>query len=497
MNKEILLVAEAVSNEKQVPREKIFEALEYALASATKKKNVGEIEVRVEIDRETGNFDTFRRWLVIADDQEQENPYAEMTISAAQIDEPHIGLGDFVEEQIESVTFDRITTQTAKQVIVQKVREAERAQILAEYEDKVGDLVTGVVKKVNRDNIIIDLGNNAEGVIYREDMLPRETFRPGDRVRGLLFAIRPEARGAQLFISRAHPDMLVELFRIEVPEIAEEVLEIKGAARDPGSRAKIAVKTNDKRLDPVGACVGMRGSRVQAVSSELGGERVDIVLWDENPAQYVINAMAPAEVASIVVDEDRGTMDVAVEQDNLAQAIGRSGQNVRLASQLTKWELNVMTVTDLNSKHEEENAKVLNTFVAHLDIDEEFASLLVEEGFSSVEEIAYVPAHELLEIEGLDEDLVEELRGRAKAALTTAALATEESLENTEPTEDLLNLEGMDRHLAFVLASKGIHDLELLAEQGVDDLIEIEELDNEKAGQLIMAARNVVWFNEE
>ncbi|HCF79046.1 MAG TPA: transcription termination/antitermination protein NusA, partial [Glaciecola sp.] len=328
MSKEILLVAEAVSNEKQVPKEKIFEALEIAISTATKKKNQGDIEVRVAIDRTTGDFDTFRQWLVIADDQEQENPYAEMTISAAQIDEPDIQLGDFVEEQIESIKFDRITTQTAKQVIFQKVREAEREQMIAEYEDRVGELVTGTVKKVNRDNILIDLGNNAEGVIYRDDMLPRENFRPGDRVRGLLYVIRPEAKGAQLFISRSHPDMIVELFRLEVPEIAEETLEIKAAARDPGSRAKIAVKTNDKRLDPIGACVGMRGSRVQAVSSELGGERVDIVLWDEEAPQFVINAMAPAEVARIVADEDTMTMDVAVEPENLAQAIGKSGQNV-------------------------------------------------------------------------------------------------------------------------------------------------------------------------
>ena len=497
MNKEILLVAEAVSNEKQVPREKIFEALEFAIASATKKKNEGEIEVRVSIDRETGDFDTFRRWQVIEDDQEQENPFAEMTLSAAQIDEPEIQIGDFVEEQIESIKFDRITTQTAKQVIVQKVREAERAQMIAEYEDRVGELVTGTVKKVNRDNVIIDLGNNAEGVIYRDDMLPRETFRPGDRVRGLLYVIRPEARGAQLFISRTHPDMLVELFRIEVPEIAEETLEIKSAARDPGSRAKIAVKTNDKRLDPVGACVGMRGSRVQAVSGELGGERVDIVLWDENPAQYVINAMAPAEVASIVVDEDAGAMDVAVESDNLAQAIGRNGQNVRLASQLTEWEINVMTVEDLNKKHEEENAKVLGVFTEGLDIDEDFASVLVEEGFSTLEEVAYVPVNELLAIEGLDEEMVEELRNRARAALTTRALATEESLEGSEPKEELLNLEGMERHVAFVLASRGITDLEALAEQGVDEIADIEELNEEKAGELIMAARNIVWFNEE
>ncbi|WP_218312517.1 transcription termination factor NusA [Alteromonas antoniana] len=497
MNKEILLVAEAVSNEKQVPREKIFEALEFAIASATKKKNEGDIEVRVSIDRTTGDFDTFRRWLVIEDDQEQENPYAELTLSAAQIDEPDVKPGDYVEEQIESIAFDRITTQTAKQVIVQKVREAERAQMIAEYEDKVGELVTGTVKKVNRDNIIIDLGNNAEGVIYRDDMLPRETFRPGDRVRGLLYVIRPEARGAQLFVSRTHPDMLVELFRLEVPEIAEETLEIKSAARDPGSRAKIAVKTNDKRLDPVGACVGMRGSRVQAVSGELGGERVDIVLWDENPAQFVINAMAPAEVASIVVDEDAHLMDVAVEADNLAQAIGRNGQNVRLASQLTGWELNVMTIDDLNKKHEEENAKVLNLFMEGLDIDEDFASVLVDEGFSTLEEVAYVPVNELLAIDGLDEDTVEELRNRARAFLTTRALANEESLEGAEPTEALLNLEGMSKHVAYVLASRGINDLEQLAEQGTDDISDIDELDDEKAGALIMAARNIVWFSEE
>mgnify|MGYP001408956495 FL=1 len=377
------------------------------------------------------------------------------------------------------------------------MREAERAQMVAEYEDKVGELVTGTVKKVNRDNIIIDLGNNAEGVIYRDDMLPRETFRPGDRVRGLLYVIRPEARGAQLFVSRTHPEMLVELFRLEVPEIAEETLEIKSAARDPGSRAKIAVKTNDKRLDPVGACVGMRGSRVQAVSGELGGERVDIVLWDENPAQFVINAMAPAEVASIVVDEDTHTMEVAVEADNLAQAIGRSGQNVRLASQLTGWELNVMTIEDLNQKHQAENERVLAVFVNGLDIDEDFASVLVEEGFTSLEEVAYVPVSELLAIDGLDEVTVEELRNRARAALTTQALANEESLESSEPTEELLNLEGMDKHLAYVLASRGIIDLEALAEQGTDDISDVEGLDEEKAGALIMAARNKVWFNEE
>ncbi|GAB54835.1 N utilization substance protein A [Glaciecola punicea ACAM 611] len=497
MSKEILLVAEAVSNEKQVPKEKIFEALEFALASATKKKSEGNIEVRVAINRETGAFDTFRRWMVVADDIVQENPFAEITISAAQIDEPDIQLGEFVEDQIDSIAFDRITTQTAKQVIVQKVREAERDQMIAEYQDRVGELVTGTVKKVNRENVLIDLGNNAEGVILREDMLPRETFRPGDRVRGLLYVIRPEARGAQLFISRTHPDMLVELFRLEVPEIAEETLEIKACARDPGARAKIAVKTNDKRLDPVGACVGMRGSRVQAVSSELGGERVDIVLWDENPASFVVNAMSPAEVSSIVVDEDANSMDIAVEPDNLAQAIGRNGQNIRLASQLTGWELNVMTVADLTTKHEAENQKVLSVFTEGLEIDEDFALLLVDEGFTSLEEIAYVPISELLDIEGLDEELVEELRSRAKATLTTRALANEESLESAQPQQELLDLEGMDKHIAFILASRGITNLELLAEQGTDEISDIEELSEAKAGELIMAARNLVWFNEE
>jgi len=497
MSKEILLVVDAVSNEKAVPRESIFEAMETALETATKKKYEGDISVRVCIDRKTGEFDTFRRWAVVEDEHQMENPYAEMSLSAAQYDEPEVQLGGFVEEQIESVKFDRITTQTAKQVIVQKVREAERALIVDAYQDQVGELITGVVKKANRESVILDLGNNAEAIIYRDDMLPREVFRPGDRIRGLLYAIKPEARGAQLFVSRAKPEMLIELFRVEVPEIGEEMLEIKGAARDPGSRAKIAVKSNDKRIDPVGACVGMRGSRVQAVSGELGGERVDIVLFDDNPAQFVINAMAPAEVASIIVDEDKGTMDIAVEEGNLAMAIGRNGQNIRLASQLTGWELNVMTIDDMNEKHQAENDKVLNLFTEKLDIDDDFATMLVEEGFTSLEEIAYVPVSEMLDIDGLNEDIVEELRERAKASLTTQALASEETLEGAEPAEDLLNLEGMEKHLAFVLASKGVCTLEELAEQGVDDLVDIEELDEAKAGELIMAARNICWFNEE
>ena len=497
MNKEILLVVEAVSNEKGLPREAIFEALESALAIATKKKYENDIEVRVDIDRETGAFETFRRWLVLAPDAEMENPCKEMTFEAAEYDNPEIQVGEFIEDEIDSVTFDRITTQTAKQVIVQKVREAERAQVVEQYAEQVGELITGVVKRMNRDNILLDLGGNAEAVIFRDEMIPRENFRPGDRLRGLLFDVRPEARGAQLFMTRTQPDMLVELFRLEVPEIAEEMIDLMGAARDPGSRAKIAVKSNDKRIDPIGACVGMRGARVQAVSSELGGERVDIILWDENPAQFAINAMAPAEVASIVVDEDTHSMDIAVEEENLAQAIGRNGQNIRLASQLTGWELNVMTVAQLKEKHQAEADSLITIFTDALEIDEDFAAVLVDEGFSSLEEVAYVPANELLEIEGLDEDMVEELRTRAKDVLATKALAAEEHLAGAKPAEDLLALEGLDGHLALILASKGVITLEDLAEQAVDDLVDIEELNEAKAGELIMAARNICWFSED
>ncbi len=499
MNKEILAVVEAVSNEKSLPREKIFEALESALATATKKKYEQEIDVRVEIDRKSGDFDTFRRWVIV---EEVTQPTKEITLEAARFEDESLNVGDYVEDQIESVTFDRITTQTAKQVIVQKVREAERALVVDQFRDQEGEIITGVVKKVNRDNISLEiksegLPGNAEAVILREDMLPRENFRPGDRIRGVLYAVRPEARGAQLFVTRSKPEMLVELFRIEVPEIGEEVIEIKAAARDPGSRAKIAVKTNDKRIDPVGACVGMRGARVQAVSTELGGERIDIVLWDDNPAQFVINAMAPADVASIVVDEDKHTMDIAVEAGNLAQAIGRNGQNVRLASQLSGWELNVMTVDDLQAKHQAEAHAAIDTFTKYLDIDEDFATVLVEEGFSTLEELAYVPMKELLEIDGLDEPTVEALRERAKNALTTLALAQEESLGDKKLADDLLNLEGLDRAIAFKLAARGVCTLEDLAEQGVDDLADIEGLTDEKAGELIMAARNICWFGDE
>lgn len=495
-NKEILLVVEAVSNEKDVNPEVIFGALEAALATATKKKHGIDIDVRVDIDRETGEYDTFRRWQVIEDDAEMEEPLAQMTISAAQVDEPEIQLGDYVEEQIESIEFGRIAAQTAKQVIVQKVREAERAKTVDAFRDRVGDLITGVVKKITRDYIFLDLGNNAEAVIKREEMMPRETVRAGDRVRGLLYEINEEHRGPQLFVSRTKPQMLIELFRIEVPEIGEQVIEIKGAARDPGSRAKVAVKTNDKRIDPVGACVGMRGARVQAVTGELNGERIDIVLFDDNPAQFVINAMAPAEVISIVVDEDKQSMDIAVNEDQLAQAIGRSGQNIRLASELTGWELNVMTEEDFAEKNQSDSEAVLAAFVKDLDVDEELAEILVQEGFTTLEEVAYVPVSEMLEIEGFDEGLIDALKNRAKDAILTKAIASEEKLEKAEPADDLLNMEGMDRHLAFVLASKGVITMEDLAELATDDLVGIEDINEERAAELIMTARKP-WFEDQ
>jgi transcription termination/antitermination protein NusA len=499
-NKEILLVVEAVSNEKDIEPEIIFQAIEAAIATATKKKKGLDIDVRIDIERETGNYKTYRRWLVVDPEAQEfnglENPLAEITIDAARIESPEIEPGDFIEEEIESIAFGRIAAQTAKQVIVQKVREAERAKVIDAFESRVGELVTGVVKKANRDSIIIDLGGNAEAIIHREEMMPREAVRAGDRLRGYLYAVNPEVRGPQLFVSRANSEMLIELFRIEVPEIAEETIDLMGAARDPGSRAKIAVKSNDKRIDPVGACVGMRGSRVQAVSGELAGERIDIVLYDDNPAQFVINAMSPAEVSSIIVDEDKHTMDIAVEEDQLAQAIGRNGQNVRLASQLTGWSLNVMTLEDAENKSKEENKGLVDKFIKELDVDEELAEVLAQEGFTSVEEVAYVPLSEMLDIEGFDEELVEALKARAKDALLTKAIRTEEKLEENEPAQDLLEMEGMDRHLAFVLASRGIITMEDLAEQSVDELIELEEIDEEKAAALIMTAR-APWFAEE
>jgi N utilization substance protein A len=495
MTKEILLVAEAVSNEKGVSEDIIFEAIELALATATKKRYDEDSDIHVTIDRKTGDYMTVRRWLVVPDD-ELALLGTQFTTEEAIEKDPALVPGDVFEETVENVGFGRIAAQTAKQVIVQRVREAERAQIVDQYRGRVGELVAGSVKKVTRDNIIVDLGNNAEGLLPRGNLVGRETFRVNDRLRAILTEISTEIRGPQLILSRSCPEMLIELFRIEVPEIAEGVIQIRAAARDPGSRAKIAVKTNDQRIDPVGACVGMRGSRVQAVSNELDNERVDIILWDDNPAQLVINAMSPAEVESIVVDEDSHTMDVAVSEDNLAQAIGRSGQNVRLASDLTGWMINVMSTDEAQEKQEAEVGQVLQLFVEQLDVDEDVAEVLVEEGFTTLEEVAYVPLEEMMAIEGFDEDISEELRARAKDALLTMAIASEEQLGANEPAEDLLNMEGMDRHLAFILASRGIVTMEDLAEQGVDDLLEIPDMDEERAGSLIMTAR-APWFAEE
>ncbi|HHJ4328263.1 TPA: transcription termination factor NusA [Klebsiella pneumoniae] len=492
MSKEVLLVVESVSNEKGVPAGVIFEALELALATATKKRFEDEVELRVSINRHSGNYETFRCWTVVAED-ELENPAAELTLAQARERKPDAALGEVLEESVESIEFGRIAAQTAKQVIVQKVREAERAQVVDAYRERVGEIISGTVKKVTRDSVIVDLGNNAEALLAREDIIPRETFRVGTRVRALLKEIRSENRGPQLILSRTAPQMLIELFTIEVPEIAEGLIEVMAASRDPGSRAKIAVRSKDKRIDPQGACIGMRGSRVQAVSGEIGGERVDIVLWDENVAQFVINAMAPAEVAAIIVDEDAHAMDIAVAEDNLAQAIGRGGQNVRLASQLTGWTLNVMTEADIQAKQQAETGDILQQFVDELDVDEELAQVLVEEGFTSLEEIAYVPMEEMLSIDGFDEDIVNELRSRAKDRLLTRAIANEEKLADAQPSEDLLSLEGMDKNLAQELAVRGVSNREDLAEQSIDDLLDIDGMDEDRAGKLIMAAR-AHWF---
>ncbi len=495
MSKEILLVAEAVSNEKGVDENIIFEAIEQALATATKKRFDEESDVYVIIDRTNGSYETFRRWTVVADD-EMAILGTQFTTEEAYEADPGLQVGDIYKEQIENVGFGRIAAQTAKQVIVQKVREAERAQIIDLYRGRIGELVSGTVKKVTRDNIIIDLGGNAEAILPKSDVIAREIFRMGDRVRAILHDIPEEARGPQLMLSRICPEMLIELFKIEVPEISEEVIEIKAAARDPGSRAKLAVKTNDGRIDPVGACVGMRGARVQAVSGELNNERVDIILWDDNPAQLVINAMSPAEVESIVIDEDTGSMDVAVAETDLAQAIGRSGQNVRLASDLTGWRINVMGVDEWQKKQQSEVNDVVARFVQALDVDEDIAEVLVEEGFSTLDEVAYIPLEEMAAIEGFDEDVANELRTRAKDALLTKAIAKEEVLEGSEPAEDLLSMDGMDESLAVHLASKGIVTMEDLAEQAVDDLLEFEGVDEERAGTLIMTAR-APWFENQ
>lgn len=501
MSKELplKLIVGTVSNEKGVSEDVIFDAIEAALVTATKKKHGADIDVRVAIDRATNCYETFRVWTVVEDPapgEPLELPYSQITLSAAQIDEPDIKPGDTVEEEMESVEFGRISAQTAKQVIIQKVREAERAKVAADFSEKVGTLVNGVVKKTTRDMVIVDLGNNAEAALRKEFLLQKEIFRPGDRIRAYLMDVQTDVKGPQLQLSRAANEMLVELFKIEVPEVGEGIIEIKAVAREPGNRAKIAVKTNDGRLDPVGACVGMRGARVQAVSNELGGERVDIILWDDNPAQFVMNAMAPVEIASIVVDEETSVMDLAVKEEHLSQAIGRGGQNIKLASELTGWQLNVIGDKEAAEKDSAEFERLKQEFMQHLDVEDDVAEVLISEGFTTLEEIAYIPIQEFLEIEAFDEEIVEALRSRAKDALLTKAIAQEEELSKQEPAEDLLEVEGVDKSLGFTLAKNKIITRDDLAELAVDDLVEITEMSQDDAAKIIMAAR-AHWFADE
>lgn len=497
-SKDILLIVQSLSNEKGVAPEAIFQAIEAALATvAAKRYGDEDVHIRVAIDRKSGNYKAFRCWTVVQDEEALEDPAREMVLSEAQEVDSELTHGDVVEEEIPPPDFGRIAAQQARQVIIQKLREVERSKIINQYRARIGELIIGVVKKVTREHIILEMGGNAEALLSREEMLPRDIFRINDRARALLYAVREGKRGPQLAVSRTRPEFLVELFKIEVPEISEEVIEIKSAARDPGSRAKIAVKTNDGRIDPVGACVGMRGSRVQAVSNELGGERIDIILWDDNPAQFVINAMAPAEVSSIVVDEDSHSMDIAVTEDQLSQAIGRSGQNIRLASELTGWKLNVMSEKDAVSKQETETGRAKALFMEKLDVEEEVADLLVSEGFVNLEEIAYVPLAELAKLDDFDEDIAAELQQRASDVLLTQEIATETARGGAQPTQDLLTLEGMTEKLAQRLAEKGVANREDLAEQSVDELVElIKDLDEKTAAKLIMQAR-AHWFDEE
>ena len=502
MKKEILLVAEAVSNEKGVERHIIFEAIELALATVARKSYPMDVDTRVNIDTHTGDYTTFRRWLVVADDTPRDapeddeetlvyNPDMHFLASDAASKNPDLIVGSYHEELIENAEFGRISAQMSKQIIMQKIREAERNQVIAQYHGREGELVSGVVKKVTKDFLIVDLGNNAEGFLNRDQLVGREIYRINDRIRAVITEINAEHRGPQIILSRIVPEMISRMFELEVPEIAEQIITISKAARDPGMRAKIAVRTNDSRIDPVGACVGMRGSRVQAVTNELDGERVDIVLWDDDPAQFVINVLAPAEVESIIVDEERGSMDVAVAQDNLAQAIGRNGQNVRLATQLTGWTINIMSVEEAMDKQSEASEETVSIFTAALDIDEDIAQMLSVEGFTSLEQIAYVELSELSAIEGFDEEIAEELRSRANDALLAKAL----SGEMKTPAEDLLTMEGMTETLAYKLAKMDICTMEDLAEQSIDELMMLndDEMDEDKAGKLIMTAREP-WF---
>ncbi len=494
MANEILLMADVLSREKGVEKDVIFQAIEAALATATRKRHREDIDARVNIHRETGSYDTYRRWEVVTDDDELEFPDRQIRLTQARLEHPDIEVGDFVEEPLAPVDFGRIAAQAAKQVIMQKVREAERERVVAEYEPRKGEMVSGVVKRLERGDAIVDLGG-AEAVLPKSAMIPREGLRPGDRIRAILRDVRPVQRGPQLFLDRVSPELLIQLFQLEVPEAGEGIIAILSAARDPGLRAKIAVQSNDPKIDPVGACVGIRGSRVQSVSNEISGERVDIIKWSEDPAQFVINALAPAEVESIVVDEEVKSMDVVVDENQLSQAIGRGGQNVRLASELTGWEINILTDQEAAEKAETESHGIRDMLMQQLDVDEDVASILVHEGFTSLEEVAYVPKQELLDIEEFDEDLVDELRKRAEDALVTRAIAQEEKLKLAEPQADLLELEGMDEHTARILASHGIRTREDLAECATDELLEISDIgiDEEKAAALIMIAR-APWF---
>ena len=492
MSREILLLVEALAREKNVAREVVFIALEMALAQATKKRFADEVEVRVEVDRVSGDFLSFRQWTVV-EDLEHEFPSKQIALTDAQLRDPPLVLEDLVEEPLEPIEFGRIGAQAAKQVILQKIRDAEREQILNDFLERDELLVTGTIKRIERGDVIVESGR-IEAKIPRDQVIPKENLRVGDRVRAYLLKVDRTARGPQLVLSRVAPEFIAKLFELEVPEIEEGLLEIKAAARDPGLRAKIAVKSNDQRIDPVGTCVGMRGSRVQAVTSELAGERVDIILWSPDPAQFVINALAPAEVSSIVVDEEKHSMDVVVDEEQLAQSIGRGGQNVRLASELTGWQLNIMTKEEATQKNTEEFSSIRALFVEKLDVDEDVADILVQEGFTNLEEVAYVPIAEMLEIEALDEDTVNELRRRARNALLTEEIASEEKIENA--AEDLLNMEGMDNLTARTLASKGVSTMDALADLDIEELTEITGMDAERAKQLIMTAR-APWFADQ
>jgi len=485
------MLVDALAREKNVEKDIVFGALELALASATKKRFKDDVDVRVEIDRDTGEYKSFRRWQIVADN-DHEIPAQQIALTDAHERDPNLQINDFVEEPLEPVEFGRIGAQTAKQVILQKIRDAEREQILNDFLQRKEFIVTGAIKRMERGNAIIESGR-IEAALPKDQMIPKENLRIGDRVRAYLLKVDRNNRGPQLILSRTVPEFLIKLFEMEVPEIEEGLLEIKAAARDPGSRAKIAVKSNDPRIDPIGTCVGMRGSRVQAVTAELAGERVDITLWSPDPAQFVINALAPAEVSKITVDEESHSMDVVVDEENLAQAIGRNGQNVRLASELSGWELNIMTEEESLKKNEVESATVRKLFMERLDVDEELAGILIQEGFTTLEEVAYVPINEMLEIESFDEDTVNELRSRARNALLVEAIASEEHVENV--ASDLLTLEGMDNETARVLAAKGVTTQEDLADLAVDDLVELTGIDAERAKQLIMTAR-APWFAE-